>query len=457
MTPSLHATHAAPADLLRFGCGHCGSLLEVPASLAGVQGPCPKCGGEITAPQWVLPVAGAVANGAANLMAKPPPRRDIPPPLALVGEDGPGPEAVHPVPPVAPAALESVQPSFPVLTQSGGGGLSPDVFLPAAKPPRENKRLFPTDTRGIFNDSMGSTHPPLDINRKAPALRRHGWQRWLDLGVVAVFTGVLLATLAALRFTVPLEVKPVAGLPPNLNELVEKESQYVELRRMEAGALAQASVNRYLGAASEQAAASHLLPPPDGMISPPFPPFAGPLPAAYSVQSSRRIAGTDRFLVVVEPKEQPGPIFVVEQTESGPRLHAGAISQQSAGLFERFTATPGEGEATLYTEVRPTEPGYEREYRVQRPDLAGFRFVDVRSAFPVTVPPVIACFKPDSDAARSFSRRAHDPKWRAAIVQLRWQRHREAGPYVELVSFITGPWSGERIILPPQTTAATSP
>jgi hypothetical protein len=311
--------------------------------------------------------------------------------------------------------------------------------------------------RGIFDlPTAGETLPV--VRPAGTTFRRRGLRRWLDVALVSVFTGLLLATVAALRFTVPTETKAVPGLPSNLNELVAHESDVLKFRRADACILAPAEVARYLGAASEQAAASHLIPPPEGMAPPPFPPFAASaLADTFAVQSVRRVPGTDRFLVVVKPPERPGPVFVVEQTESGPRLHAGVITQQSAGLFQKFTANPGEGEATLYVEVCPAAPEGERQTRAQRPDLAAFRLVDVRSAFPLPGDKEwIFCLKPDSDAARTFARRAHDPGWRPAIIHVSWQRHREAGPYAEIQSFIPGPWSGERLLPPPAATASAS-
>jgi hypothetical protein len=303
--------------------------------------------------------------------------------------------------------------------------------------------------------------PATDNAAMRPAqatFRRSGWKRWLDVAIVSLFTGLLLATVAALRFTVPAESKSVPGLPANLNELVDHESKVIEIRRAEAGEVARAEVDRYLGAASAQAAASHLLPPPAGMASPPFPPFANlPVAGSFAVQSARRMPGTDRFLVVVKPPEQSGPVFVVEQTESGPRLHGGAITQQSAGLFQKFTANPGEGEATLYVEICPTSPDSEQKMRAQRPDLASFRLVDVRSAFPLPDDKEwIFCLKPDTEPARAFAKRAHDHGWRPAIVHVSWRRHREAGPYAEIESFIPGPWSGERMLPPVNATVSTS-
>ena len=119
-------------------------------------------------------------------------------------------------------------------------------------------------------------------------------------------------------------------------------------------------------------------------------------------------------------------------------------------------ASPGEGEGTFYARVRPALG--EDNYRRDRPDLAPYWMADVSSAFPVEVTPVIACFKPDSEAARQFTRRAHDPEWRPALVQVRWQRHREAGPYVELVKFIPCSWNRDPVLPPASaTTASTSP
>lgn len=301
----------------------------------------------------------------------------------------------------------------------------------------------------MFGDTGGYL---LDIHTDIPMGRRHGWRRWVDIGIVSVFTGLLLATVAALRYTVPMEEPLVTGLPSNLTQLVERETTNQTLRSQEAGELACAAVNRYLGAASEQAASSHLLPPPEGMTAPAFPPFLAP-PSEWMVAGTKRIPLTDRYLAVVQPRSAAGPLFVVEQTEDGLRLHAGPITQQSTNLFEKFTATPGQGEATLYVEMRPTVPGNERDYRSGRPDLDSYRFVDIQSGFPCGIKPFIACFKPDSGAAKHFARhRAHDLNWRRALVQVRWQIHREAGPWVELVKFIPDPWSGD----PPPSAASAA-
>jgi hypothetical protein len=483
MTITSHEPPAPAPDTLRFACHCCGGALEVPASLAGVSGPCPLCGETTVAPS--LETAGPVP-GAARLFAKPPPRRELPPPLAPVSDY----HAASPARQTTPAAEDLLaMPSphttgvpataFPVspspwpaveekqdwsgLGETVAAPVTADtspLLLPIPVPvesPLPRWQLEDTPARGIFGEPIDSRAHVLDIRPNIPMSRRHGWRRWFDIGIVSVFTGLLLATAAALRYTVPLEDKAAASLPANLTQLVERETQYQSLRGHEAGELACAAVNRYLGAASEQAAASHLLPPPEGMAPAPFPPFPTP-PSEWTVASTRRIPLTERYLAVIQPKDADRPVFVVEQTESGPRLHAGPITQQSAQLFEKFIATPGQGEATLYVEMRPTVPGHERDYRSGRPDLDSFTFVDLQPGFPGDAKPFIACLKPDSEAARQFARRgAHDLNWRRALVQVRWQIHREAGPWVELVRIMSSPWSGDPPpVSSPATTASTS-
>lgn len=455
-----NARTATPAEPLRFACTCCGGALEVPQVLAGVKGPCPLCGELTVAPGRPHTTAPRIS---ARAFAKPPPRRELPPPLDPIADSNkPALTVLRPIPIVdepAPALLppaKSEHRSFPVRPLP----LPPEIAGEVPERPVRELKLFPQPAkseRGVFDATAASHTHLLDIKSLPPALPRHSWRRWVDIGIVSVFTGVLLATIAALRYTVPVPQKSAPGLPPNLTQLVERESKQQEMREKEAGELACAAVRRYLGAGSEQAAASHLLPPPAGVAAPSFPPFSTQLPAAWVPASTRRIPLTERYLVCVQPGDGTGPVFLVEQTENGPRLHAGPITQQSAGLFEKFTATPGQGEASLYVEVRPTTPRDEQSYRTARPDLAGFRLVDVMPAFPCPSPAFIACFKPDSEAARQFARRAHDPGWRRALVQVRWQTHREAGPWAELVTFLPGSWSGDPPATTPAATASTGP
>ncbi len=450
MTTRPNVSKPAPADLLKFVCGHCGASLEVPGSFAGVRAPCPVCAAEITAPE--LPAGDP--GSAAQLFAKPPPaRREIPPPLAPVAENRP----VRPIPIIEEKPRLNTA-AVPLFYERPPAKPTSAASPPEKKQPQENTPQFPAGKRGIFEDSPAGSDHELHAKRHPVTFRRRGWQRWLDITVVGVFCGLGIACLAAIRFAEPRTTKASPGLPEDLTQRVAEETRMERLRCHEAEELALAAVSRYLGAASEPAAASHLMPPPEGLSLPAFPPFTAQLPTGWTVKSSRRLAGTDRYLVVVKPQDADGPVFVVEQTESGPRLHSGAITQQSAGLFQKFSASLGEGDGTFYAEVRPSLTEHEDPYRRTRPDLAEFRFVDIATAFPTDTLPLIGCLKPGSEAARQFARRSHDPDWRPALVQVRWQRHRESGPYVEVVRFLPGSWSGEPAPQPvAATTACTSP
>ncbi len=51
-----------PEDVLHFSCQACRTKLTVPAKLAGVEGPCPKCGATIRAPQLDSPAPAPAAT-----------------------------------------------------------------------------------------------------------------------------------------------------------------------------------------------------------------------------------------------------------------------------------------------------------------------------------------------------------------------------------------------------------
>ena len=79
------------SDAITFSCNHCGSSLTVPASLAGVSGPCPVCGQTITSPKLPAPVPvpepiaaaappPAETPAAASAIPTAPPKTTLPPP-----------------------------------------------------------------------------------------------------------------------------------------------------------------------------------------------------------------------------------------------------------------------------------------------------------------------------------------------------------------------------------------
>ncbi len=68
------ATLPSEPEVINFSCQHCHAELGVPATMAGVSGPCPSCGNPITAPQ--------AESRHLALVVLPPPITE-PAPLAL--------------------------------------------------------------------------------------------------------------------------------------------------------------------------------------------------------------------------------------------------------------------------------------------------------------------------------------------------------------------------------------
>ena len=67
MTQFPHPPNPPAIDRIRFACGSCGASLEVPAALAGVQGPCPLCGKVAKAPTLENSVATVIQRNAGIL------------------------------------------------------------------------------------------------------------------------------------------------------------------------------------------------------------------------------------------------------------------------------------------------------------------------------------------------------------------------------------------------------
>jgi hypothetical protein len=114
-------------SVIHFNCQHCGTLLTVPAEMAGVTGPCPQCRASITSPQFTPPPpppepinpfaaivqhqqavaaqtaaaqASAAAAGYGPMAARPP----APVELGTAPVQGPVPQtSLPPMPSVAPA------------------------------------------------------------------------------------------------------------------------------------------------------------------------------------------------------------------------------------------------------------------------------------------------------------------------------------------------------------------
>lgn len=468
MLPASSASSPGTPAVLAFACGACGTGLEVPVALAGVTGPCPVCGSQISAPAWPPAISTPVAGKPSELLTRPPRVRELPPPEPRVGTTAvplatPA-AAVRPLP--APPLEENTVAAPPAWSAPvpASPPLKAPVPVPAPQPAPAAAAARPASAKkplGLFQAKTVNHEDANEVvHRKPPAFRRRGLMRWVDVGIVGLFTGLSIACLAAMRYTVPIRDQSLPGLPPNLTELVEKESRDLKMRQREAEKLATDSVGRFLGCNTKSAtvgdvsmvtsaAASHLLPPPEGMTMPALPAFEGLSVESLAVESSRRIPGSDDdfFIITLKPPQAPGPVFVVEQTDRGPLLHSGVITQQTAGLFEKFINEPGTGsDVTLYGEVRPAERSTENKFRAQNPNFVSYQLLELRPLGKAEAQPV--CLPVNGAAAAAFARRSHDTGWRRCIASLRWAKDAGGADVVEVARFHPGTWSGD---LPPRT------
>ena len=120
------------SNVIQFACGHCQSSLTVPSHMAGVAGPCPKCGNHIVSPQpqeafepapAAIPVAPAAAWPPAPAeQAARPPTGGLPPTWPGMGLN---------LPPQDPVAAVASIPAGSSLPRPMQGGNARDVYPPA--------------------------------------------------------------------------------------------------------------------------------------------------------------------------------------------------------------------------------------------------------------------------------------------------------------------------------------
>lgn len=212
---------------LQFACGHCGTMLSVPAALAGIQGPCPCCRGLIVAPgrqvagRSVPTQPSSPAEADLKRRGMPPARRveaewdDVPapppaaspklvPPKPRVLRPAPPPDLEPPVvaeaPPVKRSALRrrvvAEPPAAPPPTAP-----PPTPPSPPAPSPKRRERKVPRDLELSVVDGEASTS-------QVPTSGRL-WT-WAGLGAVAG-GGLVFAALSAL--TLKRDISPASAAP----------------------------------------------------------------------------------------------------------------------------------------------------------------------------------------------------------------------------------------------------
>lgn len=148
-------------DVIQFSCPACQSVLTVPLHLAGVTGPCPKCGHTVTSPAASTAPLAPPAHAAPA--ATPPPPAPVP---------APAPAA----PPSYPPAPTNNLPTFPPAPAWAAGlGASPtQASAPATSPtaasePSSGLNLPPRKPQApsLLDAQLGSTAPNPAISPSA--------------------------------------------------------------------------------------------------------------------------------------------------------------------------------------------------------------------------------------------------------------------------------------------------
>ena len=179
---------SASQDLLSFSCPNCGVQLRVPASMAGIEGPCPSCAAIIQAPsaphhspssagpdsqtssaQLSNATTASNYSGPSRTPTEPekqgPPRDEIPSPPS---EDEPSPReqipsctsdqsSSSPTPPQS--SSHSTAPSYPGSRRAAP---APQVHAPAGKEPSSENATHSEDRpeqKSPLKPSSVSTHP----------------------------------------------------------------------------------------------------------------------------------------------------------------------------------------------------------------------------------------------------------------------------------------------------------
>ena len=139
-------------ETLSFSCPHCSTRLTVPASLAGVTGPCPSCRKSITAP---TPVPSEVPQP----QAPPLPVEAVAPepvPVAAGPVAEPEPVAVQPELPIQPAP----PPEVPASVHAPAPGSGEPVFVEVAPVPvPEGHRIKPEPRKRKEKSSASPISP----------------------------------------------------------------------------------------------------------------------------------------------------------------------------------------------------------------------------------------------------------------------------------------------------------
>ncbi|MCW1884722.1 hypothetical protein OKA04_08280 [Luteolibacter flavescens] len=348
---------STPETPLQFDCPACGAVLTVPASIAGMQGPCPKCWQEIISPD---PARGQVARlPALPVVETPVPATEELAPVAAPAPQAELPVAPVPVPVAAPDPLPA--PAFPPLAADTRPSPWGEPAPAPATPP-----LPPAKEEAADSDDFESELPPLPPRRKSRA------------GLFAAI-GLFALALAGVGFYFAKDLQPhllqtpspdAVNRPPNpapkpeptaevAPAPVETDSGQLPPPAPEASEAhdAQEALIAFLGAPDWQARSAYVLYPEE--TRPEMEKHAkengdGPIPASAVSLDQAASAPPTFFSFKVSTKAMPDgfPVLVVF-TDEGPKVYWESFTGFNDDHFRKLLVGPPEKAAILNLLVKP--------------------------------------------------------------------------------------------------------
>ena len=397
---------------LRFACVHCETALTVPRRFAGIRGPCPMCGGIISAPESAMPPQKSGLIGGSR---EAPPRTappgglaDNPPPGAGGGRTGPS---------GIPRLVAAARPAYPLRCPDRGERL---------RRIEEQSRRLRRKGRIVIATLLGMgaavavlvsvcadhlTLTPRQRRAEAQALRA---AHAADAKADGTTTGHGVDSMIEVRKDRAIEQSALLA------------AQQIGLKFLRSREWAETRMT--LGPpASEWETAPRA-----------FRDFAGEFAGETTLEliHSRRIPHTGRFFSTwrAVAAENRSITLVVEDAGGGPRLRWDAIEQQVTGALAAFSRQPGANSPARF---------YVRLGSAAQPPGAGRSLlVDVSSPFAGKDDCNFKGIIDDREGQALQWRQLLDISTpRETFASLEWRRLDDGTPIIAVNPVASGPWT----------------
>lgn len=383
-------------EAIEFDCQTCTSTLEVPFSFLGASGPCPYCGGDARAPtfeEWEQ--QQFPSSIPAEVLQRTKVRKRVPKP---------------------------VEPAVPPSTEA----LATEKMLN----PDPNSRQRIEGRLAKIRERFRRTRLPR-IDDSGPSLPQ--LLGWGTVGLALVATGF---GLAVAFYSVPLKAAPKTfNVPMDLTAQVVQEKARQEKLRSQAMNEAQDAVAQFLHSGSAQGGKLSML-----SLSGRPAEFSGNIfpdlkRENLAATSCTRVSGSEDYLIIVEPTDERGPVFIVQQEQGKLLLHADALTQQANDALNAFLSAPGEASLVAYVLARPSQT------QLPVAGLETWPKVDITPSFPSDHPRAfVASAQPDSATAEAIVNRAGTLHFNKAVAEFKWSKTTQGKRFIELVRVIPSAW-----------------